>query len=115
MTIPHSLFSPQPSLKELSHQQERLISCQEEIVKVVEQLGEQQARLIHTQGLSIENQADLTQSMRDLMTSQVELTQVLKSMGEQLASHKAALERLDCIMDYLIRRDGERTPNSESE
>jgi hypothetical protein len=82
------------------------------MIKVVEQMGQQQEKLIHTQGLSIQNQADLANSMRQIMESQAQITQVVKMMGEQLASNRAAIDRLDCIMDYLIRRDGERTSDS---
>ncbi|MGK7933600.1 MAG: hypothetical protein AB4041_19510 [Microcystaceae cyanobacterium] len=105
----HSISPLNPTLNHITQQQEKLLNCQEGVLKVVEQMGQQQEKLIHTQGLSIQNQADLAHSMRQMMESQAQLTQVIKMMGEQIASNRAAIDRIECVMDYLMRQDGERT------
>ena len=108
---PH-ISTIKPTLSHITQQQEKLLNCQEGVLKVIEQMGQQQEKLIHTQGLSIQNQADLAGSMRQMMDSQAQLTQVIKMMGEQLASNRAAIDRIECVMDYLMKKDGERTPDA---
>ncbi|MUG95462.1 hypothetical protein F7734_25100 [Scytonema sp. UIC 10036] len=54
------------------------------------------------------SQQSLVESQRSLLQSMERLTVVEQQLPEQQVSTNASVERLDRILDYLIRRDGER-------
>lgn len=104
-----------PAIGEIAKQQAKMIKSQEGVLNVIEQMGQQQKKLIENQTLTVQNQSDLAVTMQQLMTTQMELTQVVKEISEQLTSTKAAVDRLDCIMDYLLRQDkSSHSDSSES-
>ncbi|MBR8838712.1 MAG: hypothetical protein DSM106950_33095 [Stigonema ocellatum SAG 48.90 = DSM 106950] len=54
----------------------------------------------------VTSQQALIESQRSLSQSMVRLITVQEQLAEQQSSSNAAVERLDRILDYLIRRDG---------
>ena len=56
----------------------------------------------------VESQRQIIENQRAMMDSIERLANVQAETSERLASLGAAVERLDAILDYLIRRDSER-------
>ena len=82
------------SLTFLKERQERLQTQQESSQRQIDNLVESQRQIIENQ--------------RAMMDSIERLANVQAETSERLASLGAAVERLDAILDYLIRRDAER-------
>lgn len=57
----------------------------------------------------IQIQQTLAETQRSISQSVEQLTGVQTQLGENLACTNAAVERLDRLMDYLIKQDGERS------
>lgn len=95
--------------------QEGMALSQEKMLSLIERMGLQQEQIIEAQALLTENQASLANSIRQLADSQMQMTRVIENIQNQLDSTRAAVERLDCIMDYLMKRDGERDKDNAKE
>lgn len=100
-------------IKGVVQQQENIAISQQKMLSLFERMGLQQEKIIEAQGLLTENQANLANSIKQLAESQMQVTKIVESMDDKLNSTRAAVERLDRIMDYLMRRDTERDINLE--
>lgn len=71
------------------------------LTRRIDRVEQQVTTLADSQIVLIDSQHSLSQSME-------RLTSVQERIAEQQAFTNAAVERLDRILDYLIRRDGDR-------
>ncbi len=78
----------------------------------VSKLEDRQERLFQVQEMIAQSHANLTNVVQRMTDAQMQLTQIAERFEARLSSTTAAVERLDRIIDYLIRRDGER-PESD--
>jgi flagellar biosynthesis/type III secretory pathway chaperone len=81
-------------LSQLERHQEILIQSQENL------LNNQQ-----TMGQSI---TGMTQSTQQLLESITHLDQMRAQLTDKVGSTSAAVERLDCVVDYLLKQDSQR-------
>jgi chromosome segregation ATPase len=102
-------------LAQLSQTTQFLTSAQLELARSIDILTrrvdrvEQQVESIAQQvSTLIDSQRTLTDSQQSLAQSMERLVAIQEQLAQQQASTNAAVERLDRILDYLIRRDGER-------
>ncbi len=87
---------------------ENIAKSQGMLIHSVERITETQARMADAQMQMSQYQPELTGAQAEIAHSVARLTQSITQMQEVLASTTAAVERLDRLVDYLIRRDRER-------
>jgi DNA repair exonuclease SbcCD ATPase subunit len=92
----------------LQKQQENLQEQQETSQRQIDSLIESQRQMLETQRSMLASIERLANSQEQLANSQERLINIQGENSERLASIGAAVERLDAILDYLIRRDSER-------
>ncbi|MEC4817458.1 MAG: hypothetical protein SAK29_29940 [Scytonema sp. PMC 1069.18] len=95
-------------LNQLSQTTQFLTSAQLELARSVDIVTRRMDRVEEQVSQLAESQQILVESQRTAFQSMERLTVVQEQLAEQQASTNAAVERLDRILDYLIRRDGER-------
>lgn len=78
-------------------------------------LAENQRELIVNQKETTKTQQDLTTNLQSLSehlkafaTSMEQISQIQMQMADNQSSLRAAIERIERVLDYLLRRDGER-------
>lgn len=99
------------SLNQLTHRVDRIAGQVDRVVGQFDQVVAHIGTLAESQRTLIDNQRTLIESQRSLAESMEQMTStVIPRMRENQASTGAAIERLDRILDYLIRRDQDRQP-----
>jgi DNA repair exonuclease SbcCD ATPase subunit len=96
------------SLKFLKERQERMQGQQESLQRQQESSQRQIDNLAESQRQVLEAQRSMIESIERLANVQVDTLERIASLAERLDSIGAAVERLDAIIDYLIRRDSEQ-------
>ena len=82
------------------------------LIDIIERIEKQHEALVNSQQRLTETQLGMTQSMERMSEIQERMAQVQERLAHNLASSDAAVERLDRLVDYLIRQDGEREKQS---
>lgn len=80
----------------------------ERIEKILEALTKAQLDMTHSQGSIAEAQRALTHNLEQLTGIHGQLIKNQEQLNSHIASTNAAVERLERVLDYLLRRDGER-------
>ncbi|GAB1539519.1 hypothetical protein NUACC21_21860 [Scytonema sp. NUACC21] len=100
---------------ELARSMDTFIGRVDRVEQQVSLLAESQQAIIETQRSTLEsvgqlaqNTGQLAQNTGQLAQNMERLTAIQQQLTEQQASTNAAVERLDRILDYLLRRDSER-------
>lgn len=110
------------AIEALSVSQRSLVESMDMMMQIVEkltyrlsQMEKHQEFLIQSQEKLLNNQETIGQSMtgmsqssQQLLESITHLDRMRAQLTDNLGSTNAAVERLDRLVDYLIRRDGER-------
>ncbi len=86
---------------------ENIAKSQGMLIYSVERITETQARMADAQMQMSQYQPEITKAQADIAHSIAQLTQSISQMRDMLASTTAAVERLDRLVDYLIRRERE--------
>lgn len=94
------------SLQQLSDRMERITGHMDRMVGQVDQVISHIGALADSQRTLIENQRTLLESQQSLAESMGQLTSnIIPKLQENQASTGAAIERLDRILDYLLRQE----------
>ena len=86
-------------LNSVTGQMDRMVGQVDQVISHMGTMTDSQRTLIENQRALLESQQSLTESMGQLAST------VIPQLQENQASTGAAIERLDRILDYLLRRD----------
>jgi uncharacterized protein YoxC len=86
----------------ITEQMDRMVGQVDQVINHVGTLADSQRTLIENQQALLESQQSLAASMGQLAST------VIPRLQENQASTGAAIERLDRILDYLLRHDAVR-------
>lgn len=95
-------------INQVIKQQENASLSQQKILIMMEQMGTQQQKIVEAQSMLTQSQSNFAEMISQVVLAQAQMTEIVANLKENLNSAQAAVERLDRLMDYLIRRDGER-------
>lgn len=79
----------------------------ERLENVVQSLARTQQQFQQNQERLQENQLQLQESQQQLQESQQQMQQNYQQLQENQRSTTAAIERMDRILDYLVRQEGQ--------
>ncbi|MEG3439136.1 hypothetical protein V0288_18565 [Pannus brasiliensis CCIBt3594] len=111
-TIPADLVGRVTRLEE--HQ--RLIArSHQNFLDIFEKMEQQQDQLIRAQEILTQNQSNLAVAVKQLADSQLQLTRFVERLEDRLNTANAAIDRLDRLMDYVLRESSPKTSDRSPE
>lgn len=84
---------------------ENIAKSQGMLIYSVERITETQAKMADAQMQMSQYQPEITRAQAEIAHSVAQLTQSITYMRDVLASTTAAVERLDRLVDYLLRQE----------
>jgi phage-related tail protein len=87
---------------------ERMLLQHHRMMQIQDMLTESQDELSQNQRTMASTLERVMQSMEKMMGAQEHLVKSMTDVYRSMSSTNAALERMDRVLDYLMRRDGER-------
>lgn len=92
---------------------ENIAKGQGMLIQSVERITETQGRLADAHALLTQHQPEVSTAQAELAHSVAQLTRTVLQLRDMVVSTNAAVERLDRLMDFLMRRDLEHLPPVE--
>ncbi len=102
LDIARSLQKMMQRMDGITGQMDRIVGQADQVISHIGALADSQRTLIENQRALLESQQSLAESMGQLTST------IIPRLQENQASTGAAIERLDRILDYLIRQNPRR-------
>lgn len=99
-------------VEHIEHQHSRLVQWADQVESNVERLSDSQGLYVGNQQAIEETMQRLTYNLEHMAKIQTRLVETVDQLSGQLSSTSAAVERLERLVDYLIRRDAAHPPEA---
>lgn len=102
-------------VEQLEEHQRLIARSHGNFLDLFEKMEQQQTRLVRTQETITQTQSNLADAVKQLADSQLQLTRFVERLEDSLKTANAAIDRLDRLMDYVLRESGPKRSDRSPE